>query len=351
MNWKSKIALLIAALCLVAAVALQFMTGMWLNLNSLLLAGAVGGVAAAAVLDWKLYFDFFTMRATKHGMNMGPLILLTFTGLICVNYLANKHNKSWDVTKERLNSLSEQSVTLLKGLKDDVRVTVFYKGPAGNEERQKIQQSVITYQDQTPHLKAVYHNAYVDSAEAIKYLTDQPDRETAPVFMFLEHGAKKARVDAPFDEAQITSGLIKVTRQAQAKIYFVQGHGEKDLEGADDQSLKDFGAALGEASFVVQSLNLLETKTLPKDGVIAIVGPQVPYLDGEIQMLREFARGGGRLFLALDPGVRHNLANLTKTFGVEFTNNYVLPRMPIQGGGPATVLGRTFDAGSDIPRS
>ncbi|NJM10354.1 MAG: hypothetical protein HC883_05730, partial [Bdellovibrionaceae bacterium] len=84
---------------------------------------------------------------------------------------------------------------------------------------------------------------------------------------------------------------------------------------------------------------------------MAIVGPVVAYLDEEVKWIREYARGGGKLFLALDPGQRHNLANLTKTLGVQFENNFVITRRPLEGWGPAGVLGVTFDATSEITRS
>jgi len=84
---------------------------------------------------------------------------------------------------------------------------------------------------------------------------------------------------------------------------------------------------------------------------VAIVGPAVAYLDEEIKWLRDYAQSGGRLFIALDPGQRHNLANLTKTLGVEFQNNYVLTRSPLVGWGPAGVLGVGFDLASEVTRS
>lgn len=125
MSRISKILFLIAFLLTIATVLLKIMTGIWLNLNTVLAIAACGAVAVAIVLDARLYWDFLTMRTTKHGMNMGAWIVLVLTALVCVNYLASRHNKTWDLTQEKLNSLSDQSVNLLKGLKDDVEFKVF----------------------------------------------------------------------------------------------------------------------------------------------------------------------------------------------------------------------------------
>jgi ABC-type uncharacterized transport system involved in gliding motility auxiliary subunit len=349
---KAKISLLFAFVFVIVAVVLKVMTGMWLNLNSVLLALAGAAVVLAVVFDWKMYWEFLTMRTTKHGMNMGLTILVTLVFLVCVNWLANRHNKTWDVTQEKLNSLSDQTTSLLKGLPADMTVKVFYKGAAGQDERQRVKQNLLVYQEQTPRLHVEFYNSYVESELALKYLNDQPDRESAALFVFVEYHDKKVRAEPPFDESALTSAMVKATREGERKIYFVKGHGEKDLEADNDQGMREFARALEDASFKVEPLNLIEKKEIPKDAaVVAIVGPVVAYLDEEIKWLRDYVEGGGKLFIALDPGQRHNLANLTKTLGIEFQNNYVLTRQPLVGWGPAGVLGLTFDPSSEITRS
>lgn len=352
MSKIAKICFLIAGLFLVVMFAIQFMTGLWMNINSLFLFAALVLAGLAIALDYKMYWEFLTMRTTKHGMNMGAAILVVLVLLVCVNYLANLHNKSWDLTQEKLNSLSDQSTKLMANLKDDIEIKVFTKGPTAAEDKQKVKQTLALYSDYSSHVKVRFVNPYVDNALAMQYLNDLPDRETQGTFVFVEHGGKRVRADQPFDEASITAALIKATREGDAKIYFIKGHGEKDIDSDGDQGIKDFARSLGESSFKIESLNLIDKKEIPKDATaVAIVGPSVAYLDSEVQWLREYAENGGRLFIALDPGQRSGLAGLAKTLGVEFANNYIVTMTPIVGGGPAMVLGRTFDVASDITKN
>ncbi len=351
MSTKSKICFLGAFLVLVTTFVIQFMTGLWLNINSVFLGLAGALVVLAMALDWKLYWEFLTMRTTKHGMNMGALIVLVVTLTVCLNYLANKNNKTWDLTQEKLNSLSEQTTKLLDGLKKDVDLKVFYKGPAAQEQRQRVKQALALYEDYGK-VKIRFINAYVDQAQALKYLNELPDREREPIFMFVEYGGRKVRIEEPFDESAITSGLIKATRETEAKIYFVKGHGEKDISADNESGLKDFVRALGEASFKTEDLSLIDKPEVPVDAsVVAIIGPSLPYMDVELEALRKYVQTGGKLFVALDPGQRHNLANLTKTLGVQFANNFVLTLSPVVGGGPATILSTNFDGASEITSS
>lgn len=352
MRKAAKIIFLSAGLLFIVNLALQFLFGMWVMLNTILMVLVGVALIAGFAIDWKLYWDFLTMRTTKHGMNMGAMIVIVVTLLVCVNYLANRHNKTWDVTKERLNSLSEQSEKLLAGLKEDLSIKVFYRGPAAADERQRMKQNLSLFQAHTGKLKVQYINSYVDVGLATQYLKDQPDAESSNVIAFVEHGTKKVRIDPPYEEAQLTSAMIKATRMGESKIYFLTGHGEKDPELDDEQGLKEFAKALGESSFQVATLNLIDKKEIPKDTtVLAIVGPQVPYLEAELKWIREYIAGGGKIFIAIDPGQRHNLAGLVKSLGVQFQNNYVFSNVTIEGGGPATILGRFFDPGSEITRS
>lgn len=353
MATRAKILFLISFLLIGATILIQVIAGGWLNLNSVLAALAGAAFVLAVASDFRLYKEFFTMRTTKHGLNMGGLIILVLTLLVCVNYLANKHNKTWDLTQEKLNSLSEQSVSILKGLKDDVEFKVFFRGPQATEDKQRVRSVLNNYQDESGKIHVRYINAYVENQLALEYMKDMPERDAQPVLVFLDKGSRRIRVEAPYDEAAITSALIKATREGDAKVYFLHGHGEKTPDGTDDSGLKELARALEESSFKVETLNLIDKKEIPKDAsLIAIVGPVVPYLDTELKWLREYADAGGKFLIALDPGTKQNLANLTKTLGVQYVNNYVFTQSSmIQGGGPATILGRSFDQGSDITKS
>ena len=68
----------------------------------------------AVFKDARFYLEFLTMRTTKHGMNMGALILMAVVALVSINFLAVRYEKKFDWTSERLNSLSDQSLKAFK---------------------------------------------------------------------------------------------------------------------------------------------------------------------------------------------------------------------------------------------
>ena len=352
MSKLAKISFL-SAIAIVAVVAVvQILTQMpWINLFTVAMYVA-GCIALAGIaVDYKFYLEVLSMRTTKHGLNMGATILLTLVILICVNYLANRHGKTWDFTQEKLNSLSDQSVNLTKGLKEDVQITVFNSKQAPPQVVSGIKNTLGMFADNSSRFRVRYLNQYADPATASEYLSGLQDQGTEQTFVFAELGGKRVRIEQPFDEAAVAAALIRLTRSGEAKVYFLTGHGEKDIHG--EMGIRDFVKSLEESSVRVESLNLLERREIPKDaGALAIVGPSVQYLDEELKMLREYAENGGRLFIALDPGQRSNLTGLIKSMGVEFENNYVvMPSPQYAGAGTATITGNTFDSVSDVTKS
>lgn len=351
MSTTGKISYLVAGLCLVILAITHYILGIWIPFLYVPLVICVGAIAVALIADRRLYLEFLTLRTTRHGMNMGAMILLVIALLVCVNYFAVEDNKTFDFTAAHLNSLSKQTTKILSQMDGDVSIKVFYKGPEGEEMRKKIQHVLDMYQENSSKVKVRYINAYIDNIDAQKYLNQLADKERTLAFAFVDYKGKRIRIESGFGEEQITAALIKATRKVEKKIYFVIGHGERSLTGTDPEGLSDFSQSLKESSFQTETLNLTEKTAVPKDAAfVAIIGPNSEFLEPELGILRDYARKGGRLLIALDPGEKHHLAGLVKTFGGQFENDYLITFNPLVGRGEAAAIGATFDTTSEITK-
>lgn len=352
MSRFAKMGWLVAGLSLLVLLISRMILGGWINVLFIPLGLFFAGFIMAIVFDIKMYIEFFSMKTTKKGMSMGLMILLAMILLVSVNFLAVRFNKTKDFTEENLNSLTDQSTKLLKGLQQDIEVKVFYRGQEAEDAKRKVKATLNTFAEESSKFKVRYYDSYVDAIEAHKYLNDLPDVKENLIFVFIENGGKKVRVDAPFGEEQVTSALIKATRQGEKRIYFTIGHGERNLESADAEGIKLFSMALKEASYLVEPLNLLEKAEIPSDAsLVVIAGPTSQFQEGELNAIRNYAKSGGHLMIALDPGQRHNLANLTKTFGVEFANNFIMNEYNKQvGRSSLATFGLYFDPNNEITK-
>src|SRR3954471_23742820 len=93
-------------------------------------------------------------RGAFYGAVSAASALVLLGALAAVNYIAVKKPKSWDLTKDRIYTLSDQTTGVLKGLKDPVTVEAFYSAnePGYGELKSRLDQ----YTAQTDKLKVEF---------------------------------------------------------------------------------------------------------------------------------------------------------------------------------------------------
>lgn len=304
--------------------------------------------AVGVAKDWRALKEIFMMRTTRHGMNMGALVITAFAGLACVNFLAARYDKKMDWTSEKLNSLSDQSVQAAKAIKEETELVLIYRKEGAEENVPRVVGDLVAmYRDVNDKIKYAPYNGLQRPDLAQKY-----EFNYGSYVFYAVQGDRKVKID-PATEEGITRALIKLGRDKKKVVYFTRGHGELLLDDKDAMGLSYLKDDLS-VIYDVKPLALFETGyKVPEDAdVVAIVGPKQQFLQEELEGLREFARRGGRFFIAIDPGQRHNLSLLTKTLGIEFANNYVLDlRSQALRSAPSLVLGTEFSRTSEITRA
>src|SRR5579863_8982428 len=78
-----------------------------LSSEALLIAGGVL-ILAWIVLGFGALMGFFSKRSSKLGANTGVLIIAVLAILVFINYLGYRHHKTFDLTSEKLFTLSDQ---------------------------------------------------------------------------------------------------------------------------------------------------------------------------------------------------------------------------------------------------
>ena len=83
----------------------------------------VGGIAAYFVTNRE---ERQLGRGAFYGTVSAVSGALVIAALVGVNYYVVKKPKSWDLTKDKIFTLSDQTTGVLKGLKDEVKIQAFY---------------------------------------------------------------------------------------------------------------------------------------------------------------------------------------------------------------------------------
>src|SRR4029453_4829557 len=113
-------------------------------------------------------------------------------------------------------------------------------------------------------------------------------------------------------EQDITNGIIKVVSGKQRKVYFTQGHGEKDTTASARAGDNAISTPLGNENYGVDKVVLAQAGSVADDAAVVIVaGPRTDFFAPEIDALKKYLEKSGKLLLMLDPPEKADSPPLT----------------------------------------
>ena len=283
-----------------------------------LVLGALGLAALAAyvVLNLSSLKKGFRRRSFIYSSNTLVVVVLVAGILVVANVFLARHHHRFDFTSAKLHSLSDQSITILKALKQDIAVKAFFR--EGNPGRGTMENLLKIYGYHTPKLTVEFIDPDKNPGLVKRYDITQ-DGTT-----LFEMGEKESRITATGEE-DVTNALIKVTRETKKTIYFLEGHGEEPLEETGDDGFSAVKAELEKMGYDVKKLALALADTFPADAALVVVpGPKKDLLPNELDTLRGYLKKGGRVFFMIDPETAPGLPAFLAEFGVKLGDDFVV---------------------------
>lgn len=300
---------------------------------------ALAGLACTLLYmlsQWREIARSFSGREARFGSLATASVLVVLAIIVAINYLGLRHNKRWDLTAARQYSLSDQTKSVLRNLDRPVSIKVFAES-----------NDFARFRDRLDEYQYISKQVSVEYIDAVKQprLANQYNVQSLGTIV-LEYDGRTERVTSD-GEQEITNGLIKVVQGRQSKVYFVQGHGEKDTEGSERTGYSAIAAALGSDNYAVEKLVLVQQKEVPADATVLVVaGPKTDFLAPEIEMLKAYLARGGKVLFLLDPPDRPDspaptgLTALLKEWAIEVGNNMVVD---VSG------IGQLFGTNESVP--
>ncbi len=230
-------------------------------------------------------------RSTSYTMNAVLLSVIVFGILAAINFVGSRHTKRFDFTEQKLFSLAPQSIKVVKSLKDEVKITGFFK----SQDKPLFDDLVNKYKYHSDKIKIAFVDPDKDVALAKQYKIKKYQT------MVVEHGKRETRVEN-ISEEKLTNAIIQVGKDKTPVVYFTKGHQEKDIRDNEREGYAQVQDALKEEGYEIKDVLLLETGRIPVDcDVLIIAGPQKPFLPKETELLTEFLKKGGKVMMLLDP--------------------------------------------------
>jgi ABC-type uncharacterized transport system involved in gliding motility auxiliary subunit len=338
MKKLSRIFLIFAALGFLSLVVSRLVLGVFMPFMWILAALSTLFLVGVLWTERRIVFEFFSTKTTKEGLSLGASTVLIVVGLGLVNYVGSKYSKSFDFSEAQVNSLSEQSVQLLKQLDQDLRIVFFYQeGAAGVEQtRRSFLTLVKKYQDQSSKVKLDFIDVNERPALAEEYGVNK-----GTGLVFVVYKERKNRVDA-ISEQDLTLAIANALRERDKKVYFSIGHGERSLnESQENGGLAALRQILEGNRYQTFELNLNSTGAVPEDAdLFVIAGATQAMLEPSVKAIEAYLRRGGQAILALEPSRSGTqpLETLLKQIGIRVSSDIVVQVMN-------TPLGRAINPG------
>ncbi|HTC19227.1 MAG TPA: GldG family protein, partial [bacterium] len=280
-------------------------------------------------------------RATVVRANL-TLVAVAMVGIVIgVNYIVSRHPVRFDMTSNKIYTLSDQTLGALKNLAQDVDVTMFTSAKRSSAEIQKAQQLLEEYSKHSNkfHFKVVDGDKNPAEARQLK-VTDA----NTVVFMsgdnrkdvlqrdYVTYALQGRQPTPKFQgEGAFTSALMAMTDSSHLTFYFTEGHGEKDFSSPEPNGFNGFKELLEKQNYTFKTQNLLTAGKIPDDAsVLGIMGPDKPFQPSEVELIKAYLLQGGKLVLCIDPMVKSGLDSLLKDYGIKLGNDMVVdPTMSI----------------------
>lgn len=269
---------------------------------------------------------------------VGIFILLTL-------FLRSLGGFQLDLTAGKQYTLSDQTLTTIQGVKENVRLIAFTVSTSQNQKLNRdVTDMLNEYAKRNNKLKVEQYDLNQEPILAKQY-------GITAASIVLVQGEKKRVIDigSLFTQAQgssegayqftgeekLTSGLLALSSTRQGKVVFLTGHEEIPLS-----QMTELSSSLAQDNVKAEEVQLNQAGSVPKDAsVLAIVGPERDISVTELKSIRTYLNDGGKLFMALGfhPNMGSswkNLDALAADYGVKDTHAIVVDQEQTNTLGP-----------------
>jgi hypothetical protein len=254
--------------------------------------------------------------------------------VVLAGYVAAENDRTFDASYFKTSRPGTAVQEIVGGMGEPLRVLLFFPevDPVKDEvrryfrEMERLTGSVVIeeYDRLAQPLAAEEHDVEVDGT-ILLLRGDRAEQLLVPTEL------TTARSQLRIFDGYVQRALLKLARN-QLVAYVTVGHGELSDPFRADRTGSASGASsepplgalrrlLELLSYEVRQLGLQTGlgDRIPEDAAcLMIIGPERPFLDEEMIVVREYLDRGGSLLLALEPGSDFTLEPLRERLGVDF---------------------------------
>lgn len=280
--------------------------------------------------------------ATKRRLETRVYAVLSaalLVGLVMqLNYLSYRHYDRWDWTEHSIYTLSDRSKAVLAELDQEVEIWILLS--EAEQGFAELRNLLGRYEAESPRITVHYVDpdrdpgGYREVATRFELGGVQVDEGTvlSDVAAVVDSGTRHWEItrddliSTEFDplsdersvelnvegERAITGALVELSTGRATRLCVTRGHGEFQVSGGG-RSLEGFAREVRRENLELTPIETRGTRAIDEAcDAVAILGPEVAFAADEVDALRAYLRGGGNLFVALDPVIPQGRASFVE---------------------------------------
>ena len=275
-------------------------------------------------------------KKIRRGVFNSSFVVIGLAIVVAVNVFANElpeKAKSVDLTSQNLYTLTDDSVNLVKDLKQDVTLYVLSSEKSADDT---VARTLSNYEDASSHIKVEYidpavspnfYASYTDTAPSdgsIIVVSGNTSKvvSSSDLYQYDIDYSTYTQTKSAYDaEGQLTSAISYVTSEDLPKVYTITGHGETALDDT-------FKSALEKMNISVEDLTLLQEEAIPEDAAAVIInGPTSDFSADDATKISTYLAGGGKLIVTTAYNKTEDTPNfdgILSAYDIQVTNGLVM---------------------------
>ncbi len=262
-------------------------------------------------------------------------VILFIALVVILGFLAHQYRHAVDITQANRNLLTQGSIEVLAQMKDPVNITVFATNDdpsRGDTFRKGMLDFVARYQREKKDITLTFINP-TEEPKLVQEANIKQDGEVV-----VEYNKRTEHIFPPIVEQDMTNLLVRLSRTNTKPVMFLDGHGERHLQGIKNHDLGEFGKQLEAKGFKFANPDLTIAQDVPRNGaMLVIASPQVDVSEIEAKKIKAYIESGGNLLWLLDDDNLRGLDEVADYLGIQVSPGIVVDMSAAQYGADAKV--------------
>jgi ABC-type uncharacterized transport system involved in gliding motility auxiliary subunit len=276
-------------------------------------------------------------RTARYGAGAAAMALLALGIVVAANAISLRHSVRWDFTENKRNSVSPQTIQVLRTLKAPVSAIAFFRSDTPGK---KTAEDLLTQYATYSRGKFTWRLEDTDRAPA---LARQYGVESYGTVVLEGGPAGQTRTEKVQDaeEEKLTNAIVKITRADKRVVYVLKGHGEREIGSTDRGGFSQAKEQMEKANYEVKDLFLARDPKIPDDAAIVMVpSPKTDLFPQELAALDGYIAKAGKVFLMAGPFQADTTMKYLTKYGIVVDEDVVIELNPI---------GQVFGVGPLVP--